>query len=623
MRPIPLLLFTLLLLVPLATADTTVDDIPSDLYNYGDKLLLSGETTQPTSLRGILTISLSCNDRTTLIATKLIDITANASSPFSQLIPLTSGQTDRCSAKLTLQDQQGHLLEEKNSQAFVITSDLKGRFEDAKTSYQLGEKLEIKGTLSKYNDIGIDGSAIISFSKANQTVAIEAVEVKLGTISLAKDLSLIPPGHYTVTIEAHDNLGNHRTFTDTYTFDLEGNLDITQRASKSLYKPGETFSLSGDVSSKSGATLGQLQLTLSTDGKQIAQSLASSDMQYQFNIPLSTTIKSGNHDYTLTAKDDNGNIGETAGTYTIQPIPTTLTITPTDNHFKPNDKVSFGTTLLDQAGDPLDETASVLLINPKGETERQKLTKTNTADSIDIPIQAAPGPWKIRLEGFGLTDEEAITIKEHVALKILLEGRDLLVTNTGNVQYKESLAIDTQTGRTSKKLDLDLNETTRINLEKLLDPGNHTLTIPLTGDRFENVNIPDTSFFPSLTGNAIGRLKNPTRKVLLMLGFLALTIALILFLKTGSHTKKQKIRVEEVITRRRKPEIVEEYQKPVEIKKEPPKKEFGIADEKDIEDFRNRMKKMFQEEERKKQRSTYGGDSTPNNQQGNVFDMFK
>ncbi len=652
MRSINVLFFSFLLLLPLVSANINVDHTPSILYNFGDKLLVSGQVEENASFRGQVAITLQCSQPTP-ISTKLIDLEENKASSFSQLFIAPEGQTGTCFVNVGLLNEQGALLEQQKSNEFVITSDLLANFESLKPSYQLGEHLDVKGVVSKYNGVGIDGLAVLKFKKEDQIISRDSAPIKLGTLSLTKDLSLLPPGIYTLDIEAKDNEGNQKTFSNIYNFTLEGNLDVVAHPEKNIYKPGETFTLTGNVKSKIGSVLKSLSVSFQIDDTLIkTQTLETSDEFYKFSYLIPTTIKSGDHSYTINAKDQQGNIGVIQENFTIQGIPTTLILQVNQSSFVPEEKIPFLTVLLDQAKDPMVATVNLALLNSQGESKYQQLVQTNIADTLEVPSQSLPGTWKLKLDGFGLHDERIITVRELKSLDVQLDGTELVVKNKGNVPFKDFLQVNTQDKPSGKDLKLGLGEEARVKLSKLFEAGNYTVTIPFTGDKFDNVQIPPSpgllDDLSSVTGNAIGNLHSPGNSLLLLLGFLVIVVALIFILKP--HKEKRVIHEEITIRPKvKKQSIQTEYNSTEYTKEQKPK--YGIADEKDIEDFRKRMTKMIQDDERNKQRTYYGGsysspssnyspsnsndstktnDSTKNTSSSNpsdppagAFDMFK
>ncbi len=634
MRSISFVLFIFLFLLPLVTAEIAIDDTAT-LSNYGDKIVVAGQIMENTTLRAYFSIRLHCAD-TIPISTKIIDLESSVPSSFSQLISIPEGQAGFCTIETALTDEAGNLIDQQSSKQFLVTSELLGSFEQTKENYQLGEKVDIKGIITKYNQVGVDGTAVLKFVKNEEVISRDTVPVKLGVLAFSKDLSLLPPGSYRIEIEAKDNEGNQAVFKNLREFILEGDLLITSTLEKQIYKPGETLVLSGNVRSKAGTLLKDISVIFLIDDSEVkTEKLVTSNDFLKFVFPLSATIRSGSHAYMLKVKDVTGNLGLGGSNFTVQAVPTVLHLSVNSSSFLPRESIYFSSTLLDQAKDFMVETVNVFLLSPQGSVSSQKLSQTNKTDSFSIPEGSLPGTWKLRLEGFGLHDEVFVTIKELRMLDIKLEGIDLFVKNNGNVPFKDTLQVNSENKANGKKVSLGIGDSTKVNLASLFDPGNYTLTTPLTGQVFPNVVIPKAQGIlddvSDLTGNVIGSLGSGS-SLYLLLGFLVLVLLLIFVLKPHKH--KQVIR-EDVIVRqnaRRKHLHEETYIPPSQEK---PK--YGIADEKDIEDFRRRMRKMFDEEEQNRRRSSYSGNTSygnsnsgsapsslsTNEPQGNVFDMFK
>ena len=131
MKKVKFLVLFLILLLPLATADINVDKFSSNVYNYGSKLLISGNIKQTADVRARADFTLTCNNATGMkIVSLMLNLKANEPNSFSQLTTIPNNAAGSCNLKVDLLDTSEKLLETRENYAFEISNDLKGTFEN-------------------------------------------------------------------------------------------------------------------------------------------------------------------------------------------------------------------------------------------------------------------------------------------------------------------------------------------------------------------------------------------------------------------------------------------------------------------------------------------------------------
>ncbi len=647
-----LLLGIFLLIINVVSATIQVEDVPASAYNIGDKLVVSGSVAQATALRGYLGIGFVCGTKKVQITSLFMDLKAGEAQAFSQLITIPQSLEGECTAQVTLSDGNGNLIETKNAGVLTITSALEGGFQEVPASFQLGDKLLIKGQVTKQDKSSVEGLATIYFKQNQEAVFVETTPIVQGVVSYQKDLNLVPAGSYALDIAVADTFGNKNFFADSYRFSINNNIDFDMTLDKKVYSPGETATLSGLVKSTVQSRLTNVDVELLVNAKAQQQKLEDSTKPFLFKFTVDRDMKTGDHVVRVSAKDATGNFGEKELPFSVQARPTVLGLKVAQDAIVPEQNIVFDVTLADQAGDPMRESVVAKLYNQKGEFEKSKLVQTQSQDFFVVPQGGLPGIWKIELEGLGLTSAKTFVVKEQKALRVQLDGETLFIQNTGNVRYDEYFAVKANEKEGGKKLRLGLQDETKILLSQLFDPGTYTIYIPLTDQKFEAVTIQEepgfftnvASSFSDVTGNVVANANLPERKTGLVVLFVVVLISLAVVLKPrGGGSQRLEVRQPKqglrdyLVARKRAKEL---RQARGGSDGRGYKHEFGRADEQDVADFRQRMQKVWDEhqekEEREKyQRSGYSGyarQSSPSPSQkaddatkseGNIFDIFK
>ncbi|MBI5391928.1 hypothetical protein HZB00_02910 [Candidatus Woesearchaeota archaeon] len=659
-------LILFLLLIPSASATISLDQFTVSTHNLGDRFLVGGTVTPDQTFRGNLFLEFTCEQGSSTTATLLLDLESGKSTAFSSLVTIPDTLLGRCTMKGSL-SKNGNVLETQTSDSFLATNDLRGSFEPVLPSYQLSEKLSLKGIFTKADGTGIDGSALLYYKQGNVTLLVENVDVRAGNLAYIKDLSLIPPGVYTLSAHVSDASQNRHVFESFATFSLANALTISVHPDKELYSPGDTVVLRGSIQGKTGKELKNVRVFTSAFEKELSATLKSNNDAFTLSFVLPKDVKSGDHQLSFTAKDDTGNYGEQIVGYSVRSIPTTLKLVVNTTSIIPSQEVHFSLDLRDQANDAFKDSLLTSLFNQKGTFEKSKLVKIGTDDYFVLSADSLPGTWKLKAEGFGLQAEQPFTVQPHQLLTTELHEGTLTAHNIGNVLFEGYFALKADTLEKGETISLDLNETTDFVLNKLFPPGTYTLYIPLTNQTYSGVhvlpretffgNLKDSLFnsvgkpFDGITGKVTARLSSsvddPTRQLALY-GLLVLILGGLVFM-LWNHRAQSKTDIY-VHEQHRDASFKEGRKMLAELQKrgirKPSQQQFGVADEKDIQDFRNRMKTAYETHQAHEKKNAYQSDgyptlrpaatrqppasSTPSTpppepekKEGSIFDMFK
>ncbi|HLC58408.1 MAG TPA: hypothetical protein VJI68_00955 [Candidatus Nanoarchaeia archaeon] len=606
------LILVIMLFIPFVNAAITINSFSTTKYNLGDGVLITGSVVQSTDLRVNLDLILSCGGSNSQLGAFVLNLKANKASDFSRYVTLPMDLKGSCKIIGELSElsesNSSAALEKQEFNAFEVSDQLNGNFESNSNSFQLGEELIIKGTVSKQNGQAVDGVAILSFIKNGKVLFLDTAKIDEGFFDFKKTLNNFPPGNYDLNIVAKDNFGNTKDFTGSLKLQLTGNLDIVANLNKPLYNPGETLSLKGYIASEKNKQLANLLVDFYFENQVVSKELSNNLDSFTVTNVIDGKAKSGNHNIKIIASDKEGNYIREDVQYSVKAIPTSLNVQTSPSNLNPGASLILKANVFDQAGDLIRESISVNIVDTKNKVKISKVVTTGVDSEVIIPKDALPGDWKIKASGLGLESESNFRINEYNKLDAKIVGENLVVENTGNVPYEGLLDIIGNDNKKNAKLKLGVGDTTEIKLGKLFEPGDYNIKLPTLDKVFDAVKITKIpSLFSSLTGRTISDSTDGTSfsmgKKALLFVFMIVLLGGFSFLilnkrrkkasqdPIGGNYLKNKRRLQ---TKLMKEEITT-----------PKKPEFGKATQEDIDYWKKKVQDSFKEQEQKKTNDTF------------------
>lgn len=604
-RVVLVLLVLILVAVPFANATMNIYHFSNEVYSLGDVMLFSGDVTYTEDIRANLNIILICGESSEQVAVETLDLGANQPERFSSYVNLPVTLAGNCNVRLDLVNN-GALLETSTFAGFELSDRLNATFEVSKDNYQLGEVFYLSGFVTKPNRSPVEGFAMIYFKQNGTTKFLGTGEVVRGSFSFSRELVRIPDGEYQITIFVTDNFGNKNTFENALVLNIESTLNVAANLQKSSYDPGDDVVVSGYVSNKLGTEVRDISLEFNFGAKTYNQKLASTSVPFTAVYHIPENVKTSSYAVEITAKDELGNYGYKNIVYNVNAIPTKLDLALQGTSFIPKENVGFSVSLVDQAGDPIADTVNVGLYDPDENLVLTKTVMTGTSDSVVLPEQAEPGAWSVKADGFGLSDEDTITVREYMAADVSLDGSELVINNLGNVPFRKDLGIEAGNLRETKDVKLKVGDSERIKLDKLFPDGTYQVRLPDFGKVFDGVNIgngkENGNGLGGITGNVVKNLGNPGKRSIAFV-LLAILGGTLIYLIYGRRRRKASDKWESsrdfskdkdyLLGRKRLEEL-----KAKGIRKDRP--EYGKPTNQDIEYWKQRVQDAYKEQEQGK-----------------------
>ena len=307
----------------------------------------------------------------------------------------------------------------------------------------------------------------------------------------APTIKAFSEGLCTIRVNIESMEGSNIDGTTSKEFTVSDELDLSFTIDKTEALPGDKIKIQGTAKKKESKIEDGL-LTISLDNKANSMDLKSEDFSYELH--LEDNIKSGEHSITVEVQDSYGNYNQDSKTISIKAIPTKLEFELNKKEFKPKETIKLTIILLDQADDPINEDIEVKLLREKSLFKDEivifgQKIKANKEFEFTFSPKTPPNEYILKSSFDSLKNEDTIEILPNPEIETRLEGDIVYIKNIGNVEFNEKTAImlekDGKTFLINKKIKLDVDGETTIDLSKEVPSGSYKVTLPETEDVVE------------------------------------------------------------------------------------------------------------------------------------------
>jgi hypothetical protein len=296
-------------------------------------------------------------------------------------------------------------------------------------------------------------------------------------------------------------------------------------------KPGETLFIKGKLLNIRDEPIpGSVIASLS--GEQSKFDIPGSN--FTVNVKIPSDIKSGENDLYLSFEDKYKNYLDKIIKLDIIPEPTKIEVDILDVKYLPYEEVSAAFSILDQAGDTMDDELDLTISKDKKEIYKAKIEPGLFKYKLDNTF--VPGKYSISASYKSLSSQNEFEVSGLQKIVCSIDGQNVKINNAGNINYKNTTYIliirnDTQM-QIEVKLSLKPSESQIIDLSKELPAGTYSILLP-DGQRINDVAIQDNrgvfkklsgSSFTSISGNAVK--DNPKIKIGVLLTVIVIIVTL-------------------------------------------------------------------------------------------------
>ncbi|MEM4245104.1 MAG: hypothetical protein QXR60_02785, partial [Candidatus Nanoarchaeia archaeon] len=573
-----LLIALLLTITQLATAEIILNGVNNIRYNRGDQLTISGYVLRTDNADGTLDFSLVCGSEKFSLTKRVVSKTKSPQEFTLPVITIPSNAEGQCKIKTDFIGSGGAILETQETDTFIVTKDMEGKFEFSPTQLQLGKSLTITGEIKgAANGKKITGVAeVYLMSESGERFYAGTTNIADGKLEYTYLTTPLPSGKYTIQIKSKDMYGNDYLFENVGSFNLVSEIYIFAKPAKTEVVPTEKVKIIGEVKTVLQEEVPEASVTIKLDSEEHLVEVKNSKFEYELQI--SPTIKSGKHKIQFFVEDNYGNKGQTDATIFVKATQATLKLETNRNTFLPEDTVEIKAAVYDQAGDIMTKTVNLEMIAPNGDIVPLESIGSGEKITFKVLQFATPGTWKINAKTDILESTQELEIKEVKSIDVTLENQTIIIWNNGNVDYNNPITIDLNNGeyKITKKTSIKPNERIMIDLTKEAPTGQYDIMVTgaaiAPAKKFQDVII-------------VGKkLKSANTLIYLLIAVMVGAMAyLLLFKKKAIMTKRMKEEREKAKAQQTLERLREQKAK------EKPK--FYPSKEANIQDYRERVLK--------------------------------
>lgn len=247
----------------------------------------------------------------------------------------------------------------------------------------------------------------------------------------------------------------------TNEFKISDLINIEIKTEKTEFDPQENIVLEGEaIKENQEAVKGFIELKLTNKNSSIFEMLNTVNNGYfyiNFSLPKNTEAGDYLMMVNIYEKDSEGettNQGSTDYNILIKQVPTNLEIAFETQEVEPGTNLKVKAILHDQTGEKIASNAIITIKNKESIILEQ--TEKPTDEFLEFPIlyKEAPKEWTVVAVSNKLTNEATFKIKEKQEVKIELINKTIIIANTGNVLYNQTVLI--KIGEESKNINVSL-----------------------------------------------------------------------------------------------------------------------------------------------------------------------
>jgi len=320
--------------------------------------------------------------------------------------------------------------------------------EQPKELYNLGEVLRIPVKISTSSAVEDFFSMKLICNGIENEIHKQYVSIPIGgeqEISAAIPLSISFLGRTTGTCTIKSILGTD--FILSKEFKISDLIKVTVTAAKPEFAPGENIIVEGTAIKENGENAqGFVDLSLVSEDETTVTSETVKNGYYSLNISLPKNAKAGQYlirvnVYEKLAEGNITNSGVGDMNILVSQVPTSLEIAFDTSKVEPGTSLLVKAILHDQSGEKITSNAILTLKNDKDKILKQVEIATEEFFEYPIVYNEKPNQWKIIATSNKLSNEEAFSIIEKESAKIEIINGTVIITNTGNVPYNETVLI--------------------------------------------------------------------------------------------------------------------------------------------------------------------------------------
>jgi len=385
MKRLIIILLTLLLLIPLGVSAQSISNPTSgSIFNRGDLIIITGTILTPDP-EPSAQIEFSIESKSTgvsfPITTKIYSIKSGIPVSFAQITQDTlqwkvsreAAPASDYKVKVAIKSFEGGSILNFESDEFSITDKLLLEYTISQTTLNLGEKLEISGSVLDARGIAINGIADITLSEETiGTIFTDSSSIVDGFLSYSYILKQgDPSGIYTLKVEVSDQRGNTAE-KDQVGIAVSGSFLTNCTVLNKDLKAGEIAILTGNIMDLHKDPVNNLFLEAYITDPQGVQSIkysSTTDLNgnFAFDFPTKQITLPGEYKIYVAGQDTPGNKITCEGSFIISSaknLESKLSLTGKEWYY-PNEELTFTMSFENSGNEDLKGDIEVLVDSSK------------------------------------------------------------------------------------------------------------------------------------------------------------------------------------------------------------------------------------------------------------------
>ena len=256
-------------------------------------------------------------------------------------------------------------------------------------------------------------------------------------------------------------LGEDFVLTDE--FKISNTVTITIQEFDSEVAPGKSLFILADAKKSKGDNVeGFVEASITKDETEILTTSDTVNLGFvELNITLPDDLAAEDYLVKLSVyekdiEDQITNIGSTSFGFAVSQVPTSLEITFEEQEINPGTDMRIKTILHDQTGKKIKSTSEIKITDTSEDKIYEEDLEIQTDEFFDfsIPYNQAPGEWKVEAKSGALEAEASFEIKELAQVEVTIINKTLLIKNTGNIFYNDTVLV--KIGNETLNVDVQL-----------------------------------------------------------------------------------------------------------------------------------------------------------------------
>ena len=470
-------------------------------YNYGEVLPMDGYVMEESITNDTAIVNLVCNNIVVASQNVQLNLKGKQKVTFKEMgITLFKAPRREATCRITASVSDAN----DSTQQFDVTPYVLGKVWTNQQALRLGEVFTLQGVIYHLDGSDILGVGDIILINDGQKYLLDTIKISKGLFNYSKTLEQLPSGVYTVTFMAKDAQDNY-FFSNASRIQIDANILVAATTDKKEYNPGDEIKVQGVVNSEL-VNKEKSIVTLTLDNQTYTTKVRATTFTFVIRMP--NNIRSGKHLMTIDVKDGVGNRGILITDIAVKPKPAILNLSVDGTTYNPEEIVPVVISLRDQANEPLDTTAQIIILNPDRDIVLDNTIHTNEEINLKFPPFSLPGTYWIRAVVGDLTSKAMVDVVAVKKIEVNYVNKMIRVYNLGNVRYEEPLTIELLSNESElyveKKFSLKPNQMRNVNLEEEVPAGVYDVIV---GEKIlaEKAMIEDKrSALKKITGGVIG-----------------------------------------------------------------------------------------------------------------------